>query len=112
MSFYYVGKKLVGFYHFVTRDNGALELDKFLIHPDYLGSKVGLSMWKACCEFAKQKGSREFSLLSDPYSEDFYLKLGCTRVGYRESTVMHRLFPVLQYNLATERSAKPLRQIA
>lgn len=96
----YLDKKLIGFYNFIIHNDNSLELDNFFIHPDYIGKGFGRRMWEHCCIEAKQLGKNEFIIWSDPNAENFYIKMGCQKIGERKSPMMpHRFPPIMKYQL-------------
>lgn len=97
----YENNTLIGFYSFSPNADKEIELDYFFLHPDYIGKGFGKKLWIACCETAKDMKLQEFIVWSDPYAEGFYLKMGCEKIGIRESFVMPNRFPpLLKFNLA------------
>lgn len=96
----YVDGSLAGFFNFVYKNN-FLELDNFFLYPKYIGKGLGRFMWKACCQMAKELGAKEFVIWSDPDAESFYLKMGCERIGVRQSPVApDRYPPLLKFTLS------------
>ena len=60
-------------------------------------------MWDACCQEAKKQGENEFIIWSDPNAENFYLKMGCQKIGVRESPMMpNRYPPILKYKIKSD----------
>lgn len=82
---FYVDDKLAGLFGFIINEDDLLELDNFFLHPDYLGKGFGYKLWHACCDTAKELGKNEFIIWSDPNAENFYLKMGCEKIGVRKS---------------------------
>jgi len=96
----YLHDELIGFYSFTSQEDGSLELDKFFLHPSYIGQGYGRHLWQACCETAKALGKNEFTIWADFNAEAFYIKLGCIRIGSRESPIRPGVCPpVLKYKI-------------
>lgn len=96
----YENDKLVGFYTFVFNDDHALELENFFLHPDYIGKGLGRELWDICCKNAQELGQNEFIIWADPYAENFYIKMGCEKIGVRKSSMMpNRYPPVLKFTI-------------
>ena len=76
---------LVGFYSFSGTSDNLLELDNFFIHPAFIGQGIGRQMWGYVLESIHKLGQTEFTLWSDPNADAFYLKMGCEKVGIRQS---------------------------
>lgn len=95
----YVDGKMAGFFNFVYKNN-CFELDNFFLYPEYIGKGLGRAMWKECCQLAKDQGEKEFVIWSDPDAESFYLKMGCEKIGVRQSPVApDRYPPLLKFKL-------------
>lgn len=96
----YLDESLVGFFSFSINKENEFELDNFFLHPNFIGKGIGRKLWDACCQTAKELGQKEFILWSDPNAESFYLKMGCQKIGVRESPMMpNRYPPILKYKL-------------
>jgi N-acetylglutamate synthase-like GNAT family acetyltransferase len=93
-------ESMIGMYSFFKNEEGRVELEKFFLHPDYVGKGLGRQLWIACCNTAKELGVTEFILWSDPSAENFYLKMGCEKVAEEESPVMpNRYVPIMKYTI-------------
>ena len=88
-------KTLVGFYSLSADSNNQLELNNFFIHPDYIGQGFGKKLWLCMLESVKKLGKKKFILWSDPGAEGFYEKMGCKKIGTRESPLMPGRRPVV-----------------
>jgi streptomycin 6-kinase len=85
--------KPIGFYSFSLGKEA--ELDNFFIDPDYIGQGFGKKMWSVLIEDFKAQAVHKFSLWSDPGAELFYLKMGCIKIGVRQSPMMPNRYPVI-----------------
>ena len=83
----------IGFFSFVFHEDHSLELDHFFVSPDYIGRGFGRKMWNACCDVAQELDVEEFILWADPEAEGFYSKMGCTKIGVKESPLMPNRYP-------------------
>lgn len=96
----HVDNELAGFYNFLINEGDVLELDNFFIHPNHIGKGLGRKLWDACCKTSKKFGKTEFIIWSDPHAGHFYLRMGCEKIGVRESPVMpNRYPPILRYKI-------------
>lgn len=96
----YVDNQLVGFFNFGINYENLFELDNFFLHPDYIGQGLGRKLWDACCKVAAEKGHDEFIIWSDPNAENFYLNMGCVKIGVRQSPMMPDRYPsILKFKL-------------
>ncbi|GAB4188165.1 MAG: GNAT family N-acetyltransferase [Simkaniaceae bacterium] len=97
------GGAIIGFFSFCVGEGGnakphTWELDYFFIDPAYIKKGFGRQMWEHCCETAREHGVFECILWSDPNAEQFYKKMGCTKIGERPSPLMaDRKCPILKY---------------
>ncbi len=100
IKLFYVDDHLVGFFNFSFNAEGLFELDNFFLHPSYIGRGIGRKLWEACCQEAKQQGKKEFIIWSDPNAEQFYIKMGCEKIGVRQSPMMpDRYPPILKFKI-------------
>lgn len=96
----YLNNQFIGFYNFIIHKDGSFELDNFFLHSDFIGKGFGRKMWEHCCNDARQLGINEFIVWSDPHAENFYIKMGCQKIGERKSPMMpNRYPPVLKYQI-------------
>lgn len=103
IKMFYVDGTLAGFFNFGFNDEGLFELDNFFLHPNFIGKGIGQKLWDACCQEAKKQGENEFIIWSDPNAENFYLKMGCQKIGVRESPMMpNRYPPILKYKIKND----------
>lgn len=99
----YSDHKLIGVYSFSFDKDNLLELDNFFIHKDFIGKGYGLKLWNLCCHTAIELGKNQFTLWSDPYAATFYLKMGCEKIGVRQSPMLpNRYPPVLRWTQKTQ----------
>lgn len=93
-----LSSKIVGFYSFSINAEQTLELDNFFLHPDLIGKGLGRKLWAESVKTAHDLGVKEFILWGDPNAAPFYLKMGCQKIGERQSPVMPNRFPpILKY---------------
>lgn len=85
----------IGFYSFSLNAESDYELDNFFIDPGYIGKGFGKKMWHHVVDDLKVCGTKKFVLWSDPGAEDFYKKMGCTKIGVKESFMMPDRYPVI-----------------
>lgn|SRR3990167_9608017 len=102
VKLFYANDDLAGFFNFGFNVDGLFELDNFFLHPDYIGKGMGRLLWHACCQEAKKQGKNEFIIWSDPNAEKFYVKMGCEKIGVRQSPTMpNRYPPILKFLIAS-----------
>jgi N-acetylglutamate synthase-like GNAT family acetyltransferase len=90
----------IGFYSFSITSDNQLELDNFFLHPNYIGKGFGREMWNYCTAMAKNYNVPSFVLWSDPNAEKFYQRMGCIKIGERQSPMMPNRYPsIFRYEL-------------
>ena len=100
IKLFYIENNLVGFFNFSMNSENLFELDNFFLHPNYIGQGIGRKLWDACCQAAIEQGKDEFIIWSDPNAENFYLKMGCEKIGERQSPIMpDRYPPILKFKI-------------
>ena len=94
--------RLLGFYSLERQADGDVELVHLFVEPDAIGSGYGKLLWTHAVETARQLGSQEMIIHSDPFAEAFYKAMGARRVGVIASTIRAvRTLPLLRFTLAT-----------
>lgn len=80
----FLDEKLIGFYSFIKHEN-LLELDMFFLDPHYIGRGYGKKMWEFSLKTMQNMGFQSFFLIADPYANSFYEKMGCFKIGNKDS---------------------------
>ena len=88
-------KALIGFYGLAANSSNELELDHFFINPHFIGQGFGRKLWEHLTETIKHLGKNEFTLWSDPGAEAFYSKMGCEKIGTKESPMAKGRYPAI-----------------
>lgn len=73
--------EILGFYTLERKVSGEWWLRHHIVVPERVGSDIGQLLFLNACEIAETAGARKLNILSDPNSEDFYLRMGAERVG-------------------------------
>lgn len=77
------GPMPIAFYS-LSRDEtepDCLSLDHFFVHPTHMGHGLGREMWARSLMKTQERAARALILTSDPFAEDFYVKMGCVEEG-------------------------------
>lgn len=94
----YVGEEhgeLIGIYGLRLEEIPMLR--DFFIDPNFIGKGFGKRLWNHLLHTARKINISTFDLHSDPYAEEFYLRMGAKRIGEIQSTVFaNRLLPHMQ----------------
>jgi GNAT superfamily N-acetyltransferase len=85
------GPDLVGFYGFAKQDS--IILDYFFIDPTYISKGFGRQMWMHAIKTAVNHNWDYFTLWSDPGADEFYVKMGCEKIGEKASPLAPNRFP-------------------
>lgn len=71
------------------------ELDLLFVDPWAIGKGVGRALFRDAVARAHTLGMTRLLIESDPYAEEFYLRMGATRIGETISTATGRTLPLL-----------------
>lgn len=92
------GRRL-GFVAVACSGESADLMDLF-VEPDLRGSGVGLRLFEAAVETARNCGARRLEIEADPHAEDWYRTRGAERIGEAPSgSIPGRMLPVLELRL-------------
>lgn len=93
------GNDIIGFYGVLT-ENDMNSLEYFFIEPQYIGQGYGKLLWNHLVEYCKTVGIKEFSIVTSPQAQEFYVKMGAIICGEVESLLKKgRIIPQLIYTL-------------
>ncbi len=93
--------ELIGFYALELLGNGRAELEALFVKPDCIGHGVGRNLVDHVKTEARLLAVSTIVIQGDPNAEEFYLGIGATPGGYRESvSIPGRYLPV--FNLAID----------
>ncbi|MBD5779975.1 GNAT family N-acetyltransferase [Pelagicoccus sp. NFK12] len=90
--------ELVGFFS-IKREKNEDVLDHLWLLSKAIGRGIGNQAFKKIKEDCMNLKIEEFTVISDPDAEGFYLKQGCVRVGEVESKPQNRMLPKLKYRI-------------
>lgn len=91
----------VAFYALELLGEGQAELEALFVKPAYIGHGIGRFLMDRVKAEAKLLGVDLVIIQGDPNAEEFYLAVGATAAGYRESaSIPGRFLPV--FNLAID----------
>lgn len=89
--------RIKGFYS-LSVDNK--KLDMLFVDPDFIGQGIGKLLWADVIEKAKENGLRLFSWDADPHAEQFYIKMGASKVCDMQSAIFPgRTYPLMKYEI-------------
>lgn len=90
--------QLQGFFA-ASQTDGIWELDHAWVHPAGIGKGYGRMLFADMLEQLQQQGVSAFDILSDPYAEPFYQKMGAVKIEDRPSNQAGRTLPLYRYTL-------------
>ncbi|HEY0079390.1 MAG TPA: GNAT family N-acetyltransferase [Pyrinomonadaceae bacterium] len=92
--------RVEGFYSLRENADGSVALEHLFVEPSAIGRGFGRRLWEHAVETARGLGFQILTIDSDPYAEDFYLRMGAVRVGEAASEVLPgRMLPLLHFDL-------------
>jgi predicted N-acetyltransferase YhbS len=101
-GWHFVAKKdeqILGFSSLLNR-HPVLLLENLFVDPGYLRTGVGEFLWRHAVSFALERGYQTIILVSDPYAEGFYLRMGAETVGQAASGIRAgRMLPSMRFDL-------------
>jgi GNAT superfamily N-acetyltransferase len=87
-----------GFFSLKPGDNKSVEMEHLFVEPEFIGKGYRRKWWDYAVWLANRLGYVEITLASDPFAEQFYLKVGAVRIGEKESNSRAgRFLPVMRY---------------
>lgn len=77
---------------------GKYDLSRLFVEPAAIRVGIGRALFEAVVKLVKAEGGTCLSILSDPFAEAFYLRLGAVRIGDAPSdAIPSRRLPLLEY---------------
>lgn len=93
-------EQALGFYGLARIDKDCAELEALFVTPDAIGSGVGRLLVSDATLRASKDGYKRIVIQGDPNAEGFYLAMGATRCGERESgSIPGRMLPLFELSL-------------
>lgn len=90
---------IIGFYGILI-ENDMTSLEYFFIEPEYIGQGYGKLLWNHLVNYCKTIGIKEFSIITSPQAQEFYVKMGAIICGEIESLLKKgRIIPQLIYRV-------------
>jgi GNAT superfamily N-acetyltransferase len=91
---------IVGFYGMIVSGSEAI-LDHLWVNPDQIGTGIGRELFSHAVNLARSMDAATIEIESDPNAEEFYKRMGATRIGVSRSQVdgMERLLPLLRFEI-------------
>jgi GNAT superfamily N-acetyltransferase len=92
--------RVVGFYVLTTEEDG-IHLDHLLVLPTAMRRGIGRALFEHAVAAATNLGFDSIKIEADPNAEEFYKRMGATRVGTSVSRVegTKRELPLLEFRM-------------
>jgi N-acetylglutamate synthase-like GNAT family acetyltransferase len=92
--------RIVGFYALVPLEIDKLELEALFVDPYYIGKGIGKALINNAKIIASEKGVKSIIIQGDPNAENFYLSIGCEKIGEKESgSIPGRYLPLFSLSV-------------
>ena len=86
--------EIVGFYA-LLRQGETFDLEHLWVEPQHIGIGVGTLLFNHAVRTVRSMGGAVLNIVSDPYAEGFYLRMGAIRMGEVPSKPEGRILPLL-----------------
>ena len=100
---YYLAEKdeeVLGFYKLKNLGGETILLEALFVDPKAIGKGVGRALLEHAKRTAKKCGGFALEAQSDPYAEPFYVAMGATVTGRKESgSIAGRFLPMINIQL-------------
>ena len=102
-----VREELAGFYALVG-EGPRMELEHLWVLPKRMGLGLGRTLFEHALDKAAQLGAERIGIEADPNAEDFYKRMGATRVGeiVYELDGRERVLPLLTVDVRARKSSR------
>ncbi|MFC4480008.1 GNAT family N-acetyltransferase [Flavobacterium chungangensis] len=91
--------QIVGYYSYLRLENNQVKLDNLFILPEYIGKGFGSFLMNDFLERIRNEKCQKIILDSEPNAEQFYQKIGFTKIGEFETSIKNRFMPIMEMNL-------------
>ncbi len=91
---------IVGFYALKRVDSSTVELEALFVEPAHFGKGIGRMLFDHAVTLARHMEAKTMLIQSDPYAGPFYIAMGATPAGERESeSIKGRFLPLYKVEL-------------
>ena len=91
--------KIIGYYSYLKLEDNKVKLDNLFILPEYIGKGLGSFLMNDFLERMRNEKYQKIILDSEPNAEQFYQKIGFTKIGEFETSIKNRFMPIMEMNL-------------
>ncbi|SHH58466.1 GNAT family N-acetyltransferase [Flavobacterium johnsoniae] len=91
--------QIIGYYSYIRLENNQVKLDNLFILPEYIGKGFGSFLMNDFLERMRNEKCQKIILDSEPNAEQFYRKIGFTKIGEFETSIKNRFMPIMEMKL-------------
>lgn len=91
--------QIIGYYSYLRLENNQVKLNNLFILPEYIGKGFGSFLMNDFVERMRNEKCQKIILDSEPNAEQFYQKIGFTKIGEFETSIKNRFMPIMEMNL-------------
>ena len=91
--------QIIGYYSYLRLENNQVKLDNLFILPEYIGKGFGSFLMNDFLERMRNERYQKIILDSEPNAEQFYQKIGFTKIGEFETSIKNRFMPIMEMKL-------------
>lgn len=88
--------QIIGYYSYLRLENNQVKLDNLFILPEYIGKGLGSFLMNDFVERMRNEKCQKIILDSEPNAEQFYQKIGFTKIGEFETSIKNRFMPIME----------------
>jgi len=88
--------QIIGYYSYLRLENNQVKLDNLFILPEYIGKGFGSFLMNDFLERMRNEKCQKIILDSEPNAEQFYQKIGFTKIGEFETSIKNRFMPIME----------------
>ncbi|KAF2083002.1 GNAT family N-acetyltransferase [Flavobacterium sharifuzzamanii] len=94
-----VENQIIGYYSYLKLEENQVKLDNLFILPEYIGKGFGSYLMNDFLERMRNEKCQKIILDSEPNAEQFYQKIGFTKIGEFETSIKNRFMPIMEMKL-------------
>jgi ribosomal protein S18 acetylase RimI-like enzyme len=91
--------QIVGYYSYLKKEDNKVKLDNLFILPEYIGKGFGTFLMNDFLERMRNEKCPKIILDSEPNAEQFYQKIGFTKIDEFETSIKNRFMPIMEMKL-------------
>nr|WP_294786951.1 GNAT family N-acetyltransferase [uncultured Flavobacterium sp.] len=88
--------QIIGYYSYLKEENNQVKLDNLFLLPEYIGKGFGTLLMNDFLEKMRNEKCKRIILDSEPNAEQFYQKIGFTKIGEFETSIKNRFMPIME----------------